>query len=434
MSGLGRMAMSRLTVITVEDIGTGAPLLPVYISAAWRAYMDLQDPQSSKYNAQGAKAKLMEAAYTVSVVRGNHMTCSAKHAGTLALKAELMVVGDSAEAATEAAGDGSKGLADRASGLVASAKAAIEMAREATLPEECTAMELKALGRLQALASRAPTTYTALTWTMLRKFQTTYKCTLQSVESLYAMCHGGGCSTADLCVYNALLLITREPWMSFPPSALEGIKVSDPMKVTPEICGCASEDLSAAPVDFASVAKMLSELPCGIGGRHPDGLPWYVVDGHTRRGSGMDTTGLFHEAAQRWKLSSEIAEWPDDEIAVSHGPGRERGPVDENGHGGSWLRSPDGVSFPSNVERSFGHDDGSEDDPFASTGLILESMWGVSGADMSDDEMSELLASLGKARVLTSAAPFLQADSQDAFPSLGTCTNFSCDASVTVRL
>jgi hypothetical protein len=148
----------------------------------------------------------------------------------------------------------------------------------------------------------------------------------------------------------------------------------------------------------------------------------------------MDTTGLFHEAAQRWKLSSEIAEWPDDEIAVSHGPGRERGPVDENGHGGSWLRSPDGVSFPSNVERSFGHDDGSEDDPFASTGLILESMWGVSGADMSDDEMSELLASLGKARVLTSVAPFLQADSQDAFPSLGTCTNFSCDASVTVRL
>jgi len=34
MSGLGRMAMSRLTVITVEDIGTGAPLLPIYIAAA----------------------------------------------------------------------------------------------------------------------------------------------------------------------------------------------------------------------------------------------------------------------------------------------------------------------------------------------------------------------------------------------------------------
>jgi hypothetical protein len=86
MSGLGRMAMSRLTVITVEDIGTGAPLLPVYIAAAWRCYMDLQDPQSSKFNAAGAKAKLMEAAYTVSVVHGNHMTCSAGHAGTVALK------------------------------------------------------------------------------------------------------------------------------------------------------------------------------------------------------------------------------------------------------------------------------------------------------------------------------------------------------------
>ena len=71
----------------------------------------------------------MEAAYTVSVVHGNHMTCSAKHVGTLALKAELQVVGDSIEAAAEAAGDGSKGLAERAGGLVASARAAIEMAR-----------------------------------------------------------------------------------------------------------------------------------------------------------------------------------------------------------------------------------------------------------------------------------------------------------------
>jgi hypothetical protein len=68
---------------------------------------------------------------------------------------------------------------------------------------------------------------------MLRKFPTEHKCTAQSVEALYAMCHGGGCSTADLCVYNALLLISREPWISFPPDALGGIKVSDAAKVTP---------------------------------------------------------------------------------------------------------------------------------------------------------------------------------------------------------
>ena len=152
MSGLGRMAMSRLTVITVEDIGTGAPLLPIYIGAAWRCYMDLQDPQSAKYDAQRARAKLMEAAYTVSVVHGNHMTCSAKHAGTLALKAELTTVGDSPLAAAEAAGDGSKGLAERPGGLVAAARAAIEAARAATLPEECTAAELRALGRLKAVS------------------------------------------------------------------------------------------------------------------------------------------------------------------------------------------------------------------------------------------------------------------------------------------
>jgi hypothetical protein len=69
------MAMSRLTVITVEDVGTGAPLLPLYIASAWRCYMDLQDPQSKKFDALAAKAKLMEAAYTVSVAQGNHMTC-----------------------------------------------------------------------------------------------------------------------------------------------------------------------------------------------------------------------------------------------------------------------------------------------------------------------------------------------------------------------
>lgn len=419
MSGLGRMAMSRLTVIAVEDIGTGSPLLPVYVAAAWRSYMDLQDPQSTKFDALGAKAKLMEAAYTVSVVHGNHMTCSAKYVGRLALKAELLVVGDSVEAAANAADDGSKGLAERAGGLVASAKFAIEMARQATLPEDCTAMELKALGRLQALASRAPTSYSVMTWTMLRKFPTTFKCTHQSVEALFAMCNGGGCSTADLCIYNALLLVSREPWLSFPPSALHGIKVSDPMNVTPEACGCDPADGATASVDFESVAKMLSELPRGIGGRHANGLPWYVVDGHTRRGSGMDTTGLFHEAAQRWKLSSEVADWSAAEIAVSHGPGRQRGPVDENGHGGSWLRSPDGVSFPSNVERSFGHDDGTEDDPFGSAELVLESIWGVSGADMPDDAMVAALVSLGKARAPVAATLFLQDDSKDAFPSLG---------------
>ena len=57
----------------------------------------------SKTDAQHARAKLMEAAYTVSVVHGNHMTCSAGHAGTLALKAELTAVGDSPLAAAEAA-------------------------------------------------------------------------------------------------------------------------------------------------------------------------------------------------------------------------------------------------------------------------------------------------------------------------------------------
>ena len=100
---------------------------------------------------------------------------------------------------------------------------------------------------------------------------------------------------------------------------------------------------------------------------------------------------------------------------LADGPGRERGPVDEHGHGGSWLRSPGGISFPSNVARSYGtaarpslgsgllrwsreemnvmfvltgHDDGSEDDPFASAEEILIGIWGCSGSEMTGDEMT----------------------------------------------
>ena len=203
---------------------------------------------------------------------------------------------------------------------------------------------------------------------MLRKFPATHRCTSQCVEALYGMAHGGGCSTAvsqvlpaaaalgvcrlvlwpschalcarvelslsrrptlngaagqDLCMYNSLLLLSREQFFSFPPAALAGIPVSDAAKVTPELCGCGPPDGAAAPpVDFGSVAQMLSTLPKGLGGRHPNGLPWYTVDGHTRRGSGMDTTGLFHSAAQRWGLAGEIEDWPAAEVLVSRTPNR----------------------------------------------------------------------------------------------------------------
>ena len=46
-----------------------------------------------------------------------------------------------------------------------------------------------------------------------------------------------------------------------------------------QACGCGPPDvqtwaLPTTSVDFESVAKLLSELPRGIGGRHPNGLPW----------------------------------------------------------------------------------------------------------------------------------------------------------------
>ena len=60
-------------------------------------------------------------------------------------------------------------------------------------------------------------------------------------------------------MYNSLLLLSREQFFSFPPAALAGIPVSDAAKVTPELCGCGPPDGAAAPpVDFGSVAQMLS--------------------------------------------------------------------------------------------------------------------------------------------------------------------------------
>ena len=104
------------------------------------------------------------------------------------------------------------------------------------------------------------------------------------------------------------------------------------------------------------------------------------------------------------------------------------------------------MSFPSNVERSYGDDDGSDDDPFGSAELILErryptenlvilnstyshntervlfvgtGIWGVSGAEMSDDAMAASLTNLGKVRAPAPAPLFLQDESTAAFPSLG---------------
>lgn len=81
--------MSRLTVMAVEDVGTGAPLLPLYISCAWRGYMHLQDPQSELFDPEAARRKLLEAAAATSAAGGNRMSCTAGKAGGLVLRAAL---------------------------------------------------------------------------------------------------------------------------------------------------------------------------------------------------------------------------------------------------------------------------------------------------------------------------------------------------------
>eukprot|EP01052_Picozoa_sp_SAG31_P030787 SAG31_NODE_3190_length_4571_cov_3.184481_4_plen_261_part_00 len=120
---------------------------------------------------------------------------------------------------------------------------------------------------------------------------------------------------------------------------------------------------------------MLFGMPKGIGGRHPEGIPSHAVDGHTRRGSGMDTSAALLPAARRWGLAGEVVNWPAEEIDRSHGPGRQWAaseaevcedlPYTKGGyfrkHGG-WLRW---VSLPSNIVRTGGDRDAEDCDPYA---------------------------------------------------------------------
>ncbi len=68
----------------------------------------------------------------------------------------------------------------------------------------------------------------------------------------------------------------------------------------------------------------------GLEGRHPEGIPAYAVDRHTKRGKGGesteyycmgdDTTDSIRSAADHWKV--DISNWTPAVIAKSHGPGR----------------------------------------------------------------------------------------------------------------
>lgn len=169
--------------------------------------------------------------------------------------------------------------------------------------------------------------------------QALFAASWQAVEACYSLCHGGGCSAAELCLYNALNLITRERWLAFPPTARAGIAIAAPLAVSPGSCGlqCAvalsGHPLPASaegPAATEKAAVRLFNLPAGLGGRHPDGLPAHAVDGHTRRGSGMDTTDAFLPAARRWGLAGEVASWPAAEVSRSHGPGREYAPSESD--------------------------------------------------------------------------------------------------------
>eukprot|EP01052_Picozoa_sp_SAG31_P030788 SAG31_NODE_3190_length_4571_cov_3.184481_5_plen_356_part_00 len=215
-SGLGRMAMSRLTVMAVEDVCTGAPLLPLYIACAWRSYMQLQDPQSGVYDLAAARRKLLEAAAVVSAAPGNRMSCFAGKAGAIALKAAL-----AARNATQALPNSSPeltqlvhGLDERPTALMKQATVAMQRARQGRDGESVAWAEIVALSRFKAVELLRPGgDGSDLRWQVLRRAPVTHRCTAQAIEACYSLCHGGGCSAADLCLYTAFSLVTRERWL-----------------------------------------------------------------------------------------------------------------------------------------------------------------------------------------------------------------------------
>ena len=107
-----------------------------------------------------------------------------------------------------------RGLDERPSALVKQATAAMQRARrsseaaaagatsgaaDATAADAVAFEEMVALSRYRAVGLLAPAEASALRWAALRKVPVTHRCTAQAVEACYSLCHGGGCSAADLC-------------------------------------------------------------------------------------------------------------------------------------------------------------------------------------------------------------------------------------------
>jgi hypothetical protein len=116
----------------------------------------------------------------------------------------------------------------------------------------------------------------------------------------------GGESGSRLRVFHAILLFTREDKLDL------------------------SRKVIVAP--FSAEEKELIQLTerDGLAGRNPIGIPSYAVDRHNSRGKGGGVHGIFHYGQDTRRLLEQQAEksgidirnWPEEEIAKSHGPGR----------------------------------------------------------------------------------------------------------------
>ena len=128
----------------------------------------------------------------------------------------------------------------------------------------------------------------------------------RSARALHAMCHGGGCAAMRYGLFMALQLFTREPCM-------------------------APRRPATTQLTFEDAHALLHR---GLHHRIP--VPIYAVDKHTLRGKGrcgQDDDSTCWGTNTRHRLDAAVAArgaevqrvvdgWSEEEVAMSHGPGR----------------------------------------------------------------------------------------------------------------
>jgi hypothetical protein len=293
-SGLGRLALARAGIMVPEDIGIGSPLLPQYLIHSRRRYDKAE---------QGAEAGavLLELFRELAVAPKNRMANTASTAVYKLLEQHL-------EHQTE-------WLFKSVPTILRTARAFAATARECTEASEAQLAEQECLCCLQRVfldkLDDGACRHDLAMWKEVLRWRPDSKIIADSMQCLYVMAHGGGCSAMRYALFMAVQLFTREKRLPAPPP------VPTPFK---------SEEVQTK---FAAAVPVL--LNRSLDDRIV--LPLYAVDKHTMRGKawggedeqwlwGCSTVDLLMTDAEERGVLQQVQGWSDEELAKSHGEGR----------------------------------------------------------------------------------------------------------------